>query len=323
MEVVANTSSQAIGIRGRASDGASIISFHPNASSTEYARIQSDNTSALIFGTGSSATEGMRLTSTGLGIGTSSPAYKLNIVEAKTLTPTTGDGQITIDNSTSGQVSAILFSSQATRRAQISAGLGGTGNDGYLAFTTRNDSTGFGERARIDSSGNLILGTTSATEKLRVYSDMNANWGIGMRSTAGAVAQNYIQFVISAGGTPAQVGSITSNGTITVYGTTSDYRLKNTIAPMTGALDKVALLKPCTYKWNSNGSNGEGFIAHELAEVVPDCVSGAKDAVDADGNPVYQGIDTSFLVATLTAALQEAHGLIKSLETRITALEAK
>jgi hypothetical protein len=98
-----------------------------------------------------------------VGIGTTSPAYKLNIVDAKTLTPTTGDGQIAIDNSTASQVSAMLFSSQGTRRAQISSGLGGSGNDGYLAFTTRSDSTGFGERMRIDSSGNLLLGTTSGS----------------------------------------------------------------------------------------------------------------------------------------------------------------
>ena len=74
---------------------------------------------------------------------------------------------------------------------------------------------------------------------------------------------------------------------------------------MTGALAKVALLKPCTYKWNFNGSDGEGFIAHELAEVCPQAVTGEKDEVDADGKPVHQGIDTSFLVATLTAAIQE------------------
>jgi hypothetical protein len=74
---------------------------------------------------------------------------------------------------------------------------------------------------------------------------------------------------------------------------------------MTGALAKVAALKPVTYKWNSNGSDGEGFIAHELAEVCPQAVTGEKDAVDADGKPVYQGIDVSFLVGTLTAAIQE------------------
>jgi hypothetical protein len=65
------------------------------------------------------------------------------------------------------------------------------------------------------------------------------------------------------------------------------------------------LLKPVTYKWNVNGSDGQGFIAHELQAVVPECVVGEKDAVDAEGNPKYQGIDTSFLVATLTAAIQE------------------
>jgi hypothetical protein len=92
---------------------------------------------------------------------------------------------------------------------------------------------------------------------------------------------------------------------------------------MTGALAKVALLKPCTYKWNASGSYGEGFIAHELAEVIPDCVSGEKDAVDENGKPQYQGIDVSFLVATLTAAIQEQQALITTLTDRITALEAK
>jgi hypothetical protein len=115
---------------------------------------------------------------------------------------------------------------------------------------------------------------------------------------------------------------------------------------MTGALAKVALLKPVTYKWNVDGSDGQGFIAHELDEVVPGCVTGEKDAVeeqeyqvtpavkDEEGRivteavmgtrtvPKYQGIDTSFLVATLTAAIQEQQALITALTTRITALES-
>ena len=74
---------------------------------------------------------------------------------------------------------------------------------------------------------------------------------------------------------------------------------------MTGALATVAQLKPCSWTWKLDGSAGQGFIAHELQEFVPDCVSGEKDAVDKDGKPVHQGIDTSFLVATLTAAIQE------------------
>ncbi len=85
---------------------------------------------------------------------------------------------------------------------------------------------------------------------------------------------------------------------------------------MSGALAKVAALKPCTYKWKSDGSDGEGFIAHELAEVCPDAVVGEKDAVNEDGSIKPQGIDTSFLVATLTAAIQE-------LTARVQALEAK
>ena len=116
--------------------------------------------------------------------------------------------------------------------------------------------------------------------------------------------------------TNGQVGSIQTSGSATSYVTSSDYRLKENIASMVGALDKVAQLKPVTYTWKADGSDGQGFIAHELAEVVPDCVTGEKDAVDAEGKPVYQGIDTSFLVATLTAAIQE-------LSAKVTALEAQ
>jgi hypothetical protein len=75
--------------------------------------------------------------------------------------------------------------------------------------------------------------------------------------------------------------------------------------------------------WRCNGTDGQGFIAHELQEVCPEAVNGEKDAVDAEGNPVYQGIDTSFLVATLTAAIQEQQALITDLTTRLAALEAK
>ena len=91
---------------------------------------------------------------------------------------------------------------------------------------------------------------------------------------------------------------------------------------MTGALAKVTALKPVTYKWKADGSDGDGFIAHELAEVCPQAVTGKKDAVDKDGKPVYQGIDTSFLVATLTAAIQELKAIVDSQAARIATLEA-
>jgi hypothetical protein len=74
---------------------------------------------------------------------------------------------------------------------------------------------------------------------------------------------------------------------------------------MTGALAKVQALRPVTYTWKVDGAAGQGFIAHELQAVVPDCVVGDKDATEEDGSIKAQSVDTSFLVATLTAAIQE------------------
>jgi hypothetical protein len=174
----------------------------------------------------------------------------------------------------------------------------------------------------LDASGNFLVNQTSqnGAGKAEISFDRATNWGMQIRNTTGTTqSATYIEFKYGSTAT----GRIESTGTITTYGTTSDYRLKNTVLPMTGALDRIAALKPVTYKWNSDGSDGEGFIAHELQAVVSDCVTGEKDAIDANGNPVYQGIDTSFLVATLTAAIQEQQVLIETLTQRIIALEAK
>jgi hypothetical protein len=193
---------------------------------------------------------------------------------------------------------------------------------------------GSSEAARFDSSRNLLIGTTSnlgpsGAAKRLVVSETSGGGALaafisgytGGPQTHVEIKTNYngsdgIGFYNAAS---TIVGSITINSASTAYNTSSDYRLKNTITPMTGALDKVALLKPCTYKWNADGSDGEGFIAHELAEVVPHAVTGEKDAVDENGNPKHQGIDTSFLVATLTAAIQEQQAIINSLKARLDA----
>ena len=178
------------------------------------------------------------------------------------------------------------------------------------------------ERARIDSSGNLLVGTTTAGAKVRIETNLAPQDGLDIKNTTNNTGNTFVAFINYNNVT---AGTITQPTATTVaYNTSSDYRLKENVQPMVGALDKVAALKPCTYKWKDEfgGSNGQGFIAHELQEVVPDCVSGEKDAVDTDGNPVYQGIDTSFLVATLTAAIQEQQAIITTLTERITALEA-
>lgn len=125
---------------------------------------------------------------------------------------------------------------------------------------------------------------------------------------------------LNAAGT--QVGAITTSASATTYGTGSDYRLKSNIQPMIGGLDKVMLLKPSIWNW-SDGSPGEGFVAHELQEHIPSAVIGQKDQVDNEGNPVYQGVDASFIVATLTKAIQELKQQLDLANSRINSLENK
>lgn len=167
---------------------------------------------------------------------------------------------------------------------------------------TADNAITFTQAMRLNSDGVLLVGTTSViSSSYRVNIQIPSTTGGIILKAFGSTASP-LAFLNSAGTT---VGGVDTTNTATTYNTSSDYRLKNSIAPMTGALAKVAALKPCTYKWKADGSDGEGFIAHELAEVCPQAVTGEKDAVDAEGNPQYQGIDTSFLVATLTAAIQE------------------
>jgi len=247
----------------------------------------------------------------------------------------TGTGKMVLDNSPT-LLTPILGAASATSVTVAAGAVGspsitttGDTNTGifFPAADTIAFSEGGAEAMRIDTSGNLLVGATAAVSSTRSGTQVVPSGGINI--SCGAVTTlSYLMAFINGNGT---VGNINVNGSATAYATSSDYRLKNTIAPMTGALAKVALLKPVTYKWNSDGSSGEGFIAHELQAVVPDCVTGEKDAVetytDEDGNeqtrPAYQGIDTSFLVATLTAAIQEQQALITTLTDRITALENK
>tara|TARA_R110002153_G_scaffold19501_4_gene67217 strand:- start:792 stop:1259 length:468 start_codon:yes stop_codon:yes gene_type:complete len=150
----------------------------------------------------------------------------------------------------------------------------------------------------------------------------------------------------------ATVGTISVTGSATAYNTSSDYRLKEAWVPMTGASERVQALKPINFAWKLDGSRVDGFLAHELADVVPEATTGTKDAMrdeeyevtpaieaiyDAEGIeltaaipavmgtrsvPDYQGIDQSKLVPLLTAALQEALTEIADLKARVTTLEA-
>jgi len=269
--------------------------------------------------------EAMRIDSSGnVGIGTSSPSGSLDIGGA---TPTIRIAPSTTTNN------ALLRCVNAGGTAYIGLDSSAAGLSSAYALNLYHsgaypiDFTTNGIfRARIDSSGNLLVNTTSnpgTSAKFVVSgnSDGTFNPMTVVQEAAGSTSRTSIQFYRNSAATA--VGTITTTNAATAYNTSSDYRLKEQVQPMTGALARVTALKPVTYKWKVDGSSGEGFIAHELAEVVPQCVTGEKDAVDAEGKPVYQGIDTSFLVATLTAAIQEQQAIIQSLTARIEALEGK
>jgi hypothetical protein len=281
----------------------------------------------MAFYTADGATERMRIDSSGrVGIGTSSPSFTLDVRAATSVISAV---------STTGTNAAYMF-------------VNNTGGDFYLGRDNSAGSTFGGgaysaniysagaypmvfwtnasERMRIDSSGNLLVGKTATG--ISTVGTIITNGGEAQITRDGAAP--FLLNRLTNDGSIAgfrrsgtEVGTISVTTTATAYNTSSDYRLKENVAPMVGALDKVLLLKPCIYTWKADGSDGQGFIAHELAEVVPNCVTGEKDAVDEEGNIKPQGVDTSFLVATLTAALQEAHGLIKDLQARVDALESK
>ena len=269
-------------------------------------------------------------TSQNVGIGTATPSSYGPFVVSKS-----NSNLITaVGNSSANTAQEITLqrSSSATtiQNAPNITFADGTANNtwtmqagsGNMQFWNYN--SGWAERMRIDSSGNVLVGTTSASTAPATGFTFNpqtagAYAAIGHTTSAGSGAY-YISFGYNGG----VIGTITQNGTTAVaYNTSSDYRLKDNIVPMTGALNTVSQLKPVTYTWKSDNSAGQGFIAHELQAVVPDCVTGEKDAVDAEGKPVYQGVDTSFLVATLTAAIQEQQEIINDLKARIETLESK
>ena len=284
-------------------------------------RYMTDNSGGHYWYTAASGTAGNAITFTqamtldasgNLGLGVTSP-ISLSNYHGITLSGSTG-GFIRFQTDGGTQNAQIAANSSSFQIECVNTGI-------PMQFYT-----GGSERARITSSGNLFvgstdLGTIGSTTGAGLYNS-GVVAGSAVSDTSGIFARRSSDGgVVSFRRDSTQVGTVSVTTTATSYNTSSDYRLKENIAPMTGALAKVALLKPCTYKWNADGSDGEGFIAHELAEVCPQAVTGEKDAVDDNGNPVYQGIDTSFLVATLTAAIKEQQAIITQLQADVAALK--
>jgi hypothetical protein len=292
-----------------------------------YGQIGTIGSYPLVFLTND--TERMRITSAGdVGIGTSSPLAKLGVAG----TAGTGDfANGVLLNLHGGTISAadtgvgISFTRDGSQMAYIQARRENSSNEaGYLAFTTQTSGGVHPERMRIDSSGNLLVGGTTVLggAKATIYADSTEPAiSIRMNNSSGTYAA---QIFYDGDSTDSGSIDVNNDANTTAYTTSSDYRLKENVQPITNALDKVAQLNPVTWNWKKNPSlASSGFIAHELQAIVPDCVTGKKDEVDVDGKPIHQGVDTSFLVATLTAAIQEQQALIENLTTRLNALEGK
>lgn len=222
--------------------------------------------------------------------------------------------------------------SDFVRAAQIVAYTDGTpGADdmpGRLAFyTTADGSSSPTERMRIDSAGKIGYGASinaggvKSTAYLTATSNASgASTTVGAEFYAQSTATRYQTTFSNPNGI---VGYIYTSGSATTYNTSSDYRLKENVKPLAGAIDRLNRLNPCRFNFIVDADTEvDGFLAHEAQEVVPQAVDGCKDAIDENGEPQYQGIDHSKMVPLLTAALQEAIAKIETLETKVAALEA-
>lgn len=224
----------------------------------------------------------------------------------------------------------VQYTESSRIDAQVDSAPAAGSIPGRLLFMTApSGSASPTERMRVDSTGNVLIGTTTAV-------DPTANTTAGFTQNGSA---NYL--ALARNGAPllvhrttsdgqavqfyrnmVQVGNISVTTTATAYNTSSDYRLKENIEPITGAIDRVMLLSPSRFNFKIEpNTRVDGFIAHEAQAVVPEAVQGLKDEVDEDGNPVYQSIDQAKLVPLLTAALQEAVQAIEDMKIRILTLE--
>ena len=258
-----------------------------------------------------------------VGIGTTSPAKSLSIN-----TSSNTDG---IDIGGGGTVYTSITSAGTDTTIQAT---------NAFAINTN----GANERLRVDASGNVMVGVQTANAEGGVTIDVDGALNGTSQIRFNRANTTAVSFPLSFMNAGNSVGHVEYTNTATVFATSSDYRLKENVADMTGAITRVKQLAPKRFNFIANADiTVDGFIAHEAQTVVPEAVTGTHNEVevwregeelpdgisvgdnklDEDGNtiPVMQGIDQSKLVPLLTGALKEAIAKIEALETRVAALE--
>ena len=313
----------------------------------------SSNATSLVFKTGASeaAAEKVRITSGGnVGIGESSPDSDF-VVKQSGSTFTTASQTVALfqRNSTTGHGCKVTILSGNNTSGDLNFGDAEDEDIGKISYDHSGNvmtfTTNTSERMRLSSSGRLSINATDSTtsgqaNRLKVDCNNENIFGIGIESVrnsggGGIIISNnetsgtfdHIVFKASDDDT---VGSVVASDSSTTYNTSSDYRLKENVSYDFDATTRLKKLKPARFNFKKDKDNTiDGFIAHEVSDIVPNAVNGTKDAVeiytDNDGKeqtrPVHQGIDHSKLVPLLTKALQEAISEIETLKTKVTALE--
>ena len=324
------------------------IAFRNDDTNESYARIaavkRSTNSSHLVFVTehGGTPAERMRIQSDGfIGVGGGSPAsnprgqFVINsekdaLVNANCNDPTHFHFVLKNDNDTNGESIGMCFSASSTVDrvgAAIIHNREGPGSVGDLQFYTCASEGTTTHVGRFRSNGDFT--TKNADSENRQTAGFTARSGDSVQVTRSAGTPLEICRTSNTGnlinffsGTTA-VASVTTNGSSITYNTSSDYRLKENVTNISDGITRIKQLAPRRFNWISDETNTlqDGFLAHEVSSIVPEAITGEKDApIDEEGKG-YQQIDHSKLVPLLTAALQEAITKIETLETKVAALE--
>jgi len=279
-----------------------------------------------------------------VGIGTTTPEFKLDVKSNSDAAPSaylrggkSSQGEIqntgliigTQTDMAAGDYQGISFtgytSSSAIARGRAAIGVEAINGPGKmdLVFMTRfaDDGTQLSsadEKMRITSAGEFGFGTTTnSVQNGSIYfqeiKDVNTYIKVGHK-TGSASGADFLACYYDG----TQIGGVAQAGTTGVaFNTSSDYRLKENVVSMTGALDRISQLKPSRFNFIADADKTvDGFLAHEVQEIVPEAITGEKDAVDEEGNPQYQGIDQSKLVPLLVGAIQELKAEIELLKNK-------